>query len=154
MYRHNGKKLPLNSPFVLGDGDDAVQYPANWLELSTDDDRAAIGIIEVPDPVRPDDRFYIVEENEDGSYTATPRDLDALKLEMVAQVKAEAGRLLSASDWKIVREAEGVKPCDQATKAYRAAVRAASDANEEAIMSKQKVSMLAALVLEWPEVPL
>lgn len=152
MYLLNGKKLALGVAFSLGEGDSLLQYPANWLGLSTPEDRAAIGIIDAPDPVRPDDRFFAVTENEDGSYSSTPRNFEMLKREMVAWIKSEAGRLLSASDWKISREAEGVKPCDQATKSYRAAVRAASDANEAAIAGAMNVDDLSCIVFAWPEV--
>jgi len=35
-----------------------VQYPSNWLQLSTEEDRNALGITWEDDPVRADDRFY------------------------------------------------------------------------------------------------
>ena len=35
-----------------------IQYPSNWLQLSTEAQRAAINIVWVNDPPRADDRFY------------------------------------------------------------------------------------------------
>jgi len=54
MYKLNGKILRVGRAFTVGD----TQYPANWLQLSTEADRNALGIIWEADPVRADDRFY------------------------------------------------------------------------------------------------
>lgn len=78
MYLLNGKKLHPGHEFVVGEGDEAIQYGSTWLALSTGEDRAAIGIVDVPEPVRPDDRLYFVNENVDGTYTTIPRDPEQL----------------------------------------------------------------------------
>lgn len=153
MFLLNGKPLAIDVPFSTDDG---TQYPANWLRLSSADEKAAIGITEVADPVRADDRFYwdgdinnpkALEDKveEDGSITK------GLKSQFIGQIKATAGSMLAASDWKIVRAAEGIKPCDAATLAARAAIRAASDANEAAVTACTTVAELADLQLTWPE---
>ena len=54
MYKLNGKTLRIGRAFTHAE----VQYPANWLQLSTEADRNALGIIWEDDPVRADDRFY------------------------------------------------------------------------------------------------
>ena len=54
MYKLNGKTLRIGRAFTHAE----VQYPSNWLQLSTEADRTAIGIIWEDDPVRADDRFY------------------------------------------------------------------------------------------------
>ena len=54
MYKLNGKILRVGRAFTVGD----TQYPANWLQLSTEADRNALGITWEADPVRADDRFY------------------------------------------------------------------------------------------------
>jgi len=146
MFLLDGKPLPLDVPFETG----GIKYPANWLRLSTLEEKEAIGITEVAEQPRPDDRFYWVTDNGDGTYTATPKDLDGLKANAVAQIKAIAGSMLSATDWKIVRAAEGVKPCDDETLTDRAAIRLASNANEAAIMACKTVEELAALAFVWP----
>jgi hypothetical protein len=58
MFLLDNKPLPLDTPFTVGEGDEAIQYPANWLRLATAEDKERLGITEVPDPVRADDRFY------------------------------------------------------------------------------------------------
>ncbi len=161
MFMLNGTPLALDTPFTHGD----IQYPANWLRLATPAERNRIGISEVPDPVAYDDRFYwapgVPKQLEDIPAVDGEGNpmLDAdgvqviskgLKSQFIAQVKATAGSLLAATDWRIVRAAEGVKPADEATLAARAAIRAASDANEAAIQACATVDDLAALQMTWP----
>ena len=47
MFLLNGVPLPLDTPFKDAAGN---SYPANWLRLTTLEEKQAIGIIEVPDP--------------------------------------------------------------------------------------------------------
>ena len=162
MFMLDNKPLAVDTPFTHND----IQYPANWLRLSTAEEKAAIGITEVPDAPAYDDRFYWApgvpkalkdkaEVGEDGQplLDADGKQLvtKGLKSQMVAQIKATAGSMLAATDWKIVRAAEGVKAVDADTLAARAAIRAASDANEAAVMACTSVDALAALQMVWPE---
>lgn len=43
----NNAPLPLDLPFKDAEGN---SYPANWLRLTSMEEKAAIGITEVPDP--------------------------------------------------------------------------------------------------------
>lgn len=173
MFLLDSKPLGLDVPFTHAE----IQYPANWLRLASPAERAAIGITEVADPVPHDDRFYwgpgnpkLLEDREESDADGNPlyvKVYDAqtqtmvdttervvtkgLKSQFVAQVKATAGSLLAATDWKVTRAAEGVKAVDADTLAARAAIRAASDANETAIKACTTVDQLAALQLSWPE---
>ena len=54
MYKLNGKTLRIGRAFTHAE----VQYPSNWLQLSTEADRNALGITWEDDPVRHDDRYY------------------------------------------------------------------------------------------------
>ena len=54
MYKLNGKALRIGRAFTHAE----VQYPSNWLQLSTEEDRNALGITWEADPVRHDDRYY------------------------------------------------------------------------------------------------
>jgi len=145
MFLLNGVSLPIDMPFESN----GIKYPANWLRLASPEEREAIGITEVVEQPRPDDRYYWVTDNGDGTFTATPKDLDGLKAAAIAQVKAIAGSMLAATDWKVVRAAEGAKPCDPDTLAARAAIRAASDANEAAVVACTTVEDLAVLTFNW-----
>lgn len=142
MLLLNGHPLALDAPFT---GPDGTQYPANWTRLATPEERAAIGITEVADPELYDDRFFWSP--------GQPKDLAQVKAHMIGQVKNTAACILAVSDWKVVRAAEGVKPVDADTLAFRAAVRAASNNFEAAISSCASVEQLAALRMEWPQQP-
>lgn len=180
MFVLNGKALPLDTPFTIGEGESAIQYPANYLRLSSAEEKAALGITEQLDPEVYDSRFYWgvgnpkqLEDREEVDQDGNPMfvmelgEVDGqpamvpttkrlvskgLKSQMIAQVKATAGSLLAATDWKVVRASEGIKPVDAETLAARAAIRAASDANEAAITACTSVDALAVLQLTWPEV--
>lgn len=54
MFKLNGKTLPIDRGFTHND----IQYPRNWLRLSTQEDKDALGITWEADPVRHDDRYY------------------------------------------------------------------------------------------------
>lgn len=47
MFLLNGQTLPLDAPFRDAQGN---SYPANWLRLTSLEEKQAIGITEVPDP--------------------------------------------------------------------------------------------------------
>jgi hypothetical protein len=174
MFLLNDSPISPDTAFTAG----GIQYPANWIRLASPEERAAIGITEVADQARADDRFYwngdlslpkaiedVLETKEDGSPLmvqvydpATEAMVDTeqqvitrgLKYAMIAQVKQTAGTLLAATDWRITRAAEGIKAVDADTLAARAAIRAASDANEAAITAATTTAALAALQINWP----
>jgi len=97
MFLLNGNRLPEGTAFTDANGN---QYPANWLNLSTEEEKNAVGITWIADPVRADDRFYW-----DGDVN-NPKDLVGLKAQYVTQTKDTAGKLLSQTDWVIIRKAE------------------------------------------------
>lgn len=86
MYLLNGTPINLDRDLVIGEGDAAITYPAAALRnlvLRTD-----LGITEVPDPVRPDERYYWVAENPDGSLTATLKDPTAWRHAFISRVES------------------------------------------------------------------
>lgn len=97
MFLLNGQRLQEGTVFKDAYG---TMYPPNWLNQSTEEQKEAVGITWVPDPVRADDRFYW-----DGNID-NPKDLDGLKAQFVAQVKDTAGKLLTQTDWMVVRKVE------------------------------------------------
>ena len=57
MLQLNGKTLPYDKAFTHN----GMQYPANWLRLTSLEEKQAIGIVEVSDPPAEavyDQRFY------------------------------------------------------------------------------------------------
>ena len=131
MFLLNGNRLAEGTSFYDANG---TQYPPQWLNVSTEEQKAAIGITWVADAVRADDRFYWdgninnpkaledkLETKEDGTPIykqvydkATESMVDTteqvvtkgLKSQFVAQVKDTAGKLLNATDWYVIRKAE------------------------------------------------
>ena len=118
----NGNPLAVDVPFTTSDG---TQYPANWLRLSTAEEKTDLGIAEVADPTVYDSRFY----NGDGSAKA----LDGVKLGLKAQEKETAGSLLAKYDWYVVRKAEKSTAIPTAITTYRDGVRTACDTREKEI---------------------
>ena len=150
MFLHEGQRLNLDLPFTIGD----TNYPPNWLRESTPEMRAELGIVEITWGPRPDDRFYWVQENMDGTYTTSPKDLTQLKTIFTAQVDQTAYSLLFPTDWMIVRKAETNVAVPDSTAIYRSAVRADALANRIAIANATTVEELITVVssFTWPVV--
>jgi len=147
MLLLNGKPISPDTAFTHAD----IQYPANWLRHASADEKAAIGISEVVEQPRPDERFFWVTDNGDGTFSATPRDLAAKKAELIAQVKVAAGYLLALTDWKVIRFTESGIAVDEATLDYRESVRATSNKFEAEINACLDIPALSALSFNWPQ---
>jgi hypothetical protein len=115
----DGRQLQIDTPFEH----DGTAFPANWLRLATPEERAAIGITELPDYPRPDDRFFFVSQNPDGTWTAIPKDLAGLKTTWASQFRQTAWTLLQPSDWLIIRKQEINTDVPADWLSYREAVR-------------------------------
>jgi len=141
MFLLNGNPLPIDTPFEI----DGTHYPANWLRLTSIEEKNAVGITEVPDPEPYDDRFYWSADN--------PKDLDGLKKQWTAQVKDTAGKLLAASDWMVIRKVERSVDMPVDTVTYRAAVLAECTRLVDAITACADVPALVAAVSAqtWPQ---
>jgi hypothetical protein len=147
MFLLNDRPLQLDTPFTNA----GIQYPANWLRLATPQERVAIGITEVADPIRHDDRFYW-----NGNIT-TPKALEdvdgaiGLKSQFIAQMKQTASQLLAETDWKVVRASEYGRPVDAETLAARKAIRDYCSMNIQAITNCSSVSQLEKQRYMWPD---
>lgn len=140
------------APFTVN----GTSYPAGWLNASSAEEKAAIGLVEVTVVgQREDDRFYWVSESlADGvlTYTNTPKDLDGLKTQWVKQINQTAYSLLLPSDWMVVKalETSSTVPAEWTT--YRAAVRSTATATVAAIDAVTDVAALqAAIQVTWPK---
>ena len=133
MFLLNGNRLAEGTSFYDANG---TQYPPQWLNQSTEEQKLAIGITWVADHAPVDNRFYWdtdlpkaledkLETKEDGSplykqvYDKTANNgkgamvdtaeqvvTKGLKSNFIAQVKQTAGSLLAQTDWYVVRKAE------------------------------------------------
>ena len=143
-FKLNGKPLVVDVAFSHND----INYPANWLRLSTADEKAAIGITEVADSPTYDSRFYWgdgtaktltdtnqVDENGDPVLDADGNQVVTLGVKSIlkAREKATAGSLLAKYDWYVVRKAEKSTAIPSAITTYRDAVRTACNTRETEI---------------------
>jgi hypothetical protein len=170
MYKQNGKPLTLDRPFTV----DGVQYPANWLRLSSEEERSALGIMWEEQPTMPDLRFYWSEGNpkaledkeesdQDGNplyvkvlgvVDGRPAMVDSeerlvtkgLKSTWIAQVKDTAGKMLASTDWMVIRKAERGIDIPEATVTARAAIVAEAGRLETAIKACEDVPSLIEVV--------
>ena len=143
-FKLDGKPLAVDVPFTYGD----IHYPANWLRLSSADEKTALGITEVADDPVYDSRFYWnngtaktltdtneVDENGDplledyGNLIITLGVKSVLK----AREKDIAGSLLAKYDWYVVRKAEKSTAIPTAITTYRDGVRTACNTRETEI---------------------
>ena len=156
MFLLNGSPLPLDTPFTI----DGTSYPANWLRLTSIEEKNAVGITEVADiQVVYDDRFYWGVDNPKqlDDITVTPENGEpyiqrGLKHNWIAQIKDTAGKLLAQTDWMVIRKAERDVAIPAATVTYRAAVVAEANRLETAINACSDVPALIGVVSAqgWP----
>lgn len=151
MFILDGKTLSPDNPFTHN----GIQYPANWLRLSTLEEKEAIGIKEIPDPPAYDQRFYWGYDK-DGNLI--PKDHDQLVQQWKAQTRTTAGTLLAPSDWMVVRYADNGTAIPSAWQAWREQIRVAAGTKNAAIQATTSTAELAAYITgtsypTWPQDP-
>ena len=132
---------------------DDVQYPANWCNLSTPEEKAAIGMVDVVYAPMPSDQYYWVSQNEpvyaDGvvtvGYTATAKDLAACQNSAVSQVRQTTYSILLPSDWMVVRATETRSATPTDWNDWRQTIRTQAAGAIDAIAACKDVDQLAAL---------
>jgi hypothetical protein len=134
MFLLDNNPLQVGVPFKHND----MQYPANWLQLASLEEKEAIGITEVPDAIVIDDRFYWSADN--------PKDLDQLKSQWIAQIKDTTNKLLAATDWMVIRKMERDIDIPANIVAYRKAVIDECVRLESDLSSKKKVETFIEVV--------
>jgi len=156
-FKLDSKTLPVDVAFTSN----GINYPANWLRLTTLDEKKAIGITEISDGPTYDQRFYwgvgnakiLADENakdEDGNLL---KDADGnqvinegLKTTWVRQQKEQAGSLLAKYDWYVTRKAEKGTAIPSAIATYRDAIRTTCTTRENEINACSDVAALKTLI--------
>jgi hypothetical protein len=151
--------VPEGTAFTL----DEVQYPANWCNLSTPKDKAAIGMVDVIYGQAPSDTYYWVTQNApalvDGqvvvTYTSTPKDLDATKANCKSQINSAAYSLLLPNDWMVVKATETSTPIDSAWNTWRQSIRTTAAGYTTAITDAADMLALEVVMsnITWPHDP-
>lgn len=141
--------IPQGTGFEI----DGVSYPANWLNLSTPEEKAAAGIVDVVYGEYPNDQYYWVLQDApvyaDGvvtvNYTATPKDFEPLKSQAVTTVQQQAYSILLPSDWMAVKAFETGSVVAPDWNTWRQEIRNQCDDQIVAIEACEDVAELAAL---------
>lgn len=152
--------LPQGTAFEI----DGVQYPANWLNLSTAAEKAAVGIVDVRYGDYPNDQYYWVSQDAPiystkfqevyVGYTATPKDLFTLQNNAVTAMQSQAYSLLQPSDWRVVKGYETKSAIPTDWNDWRAQIRSQCDAKVIEITSCTTVEELAKLPsVQWVKDP-
>ena len=136
MLKLDNKPLSYDRAFTHS----GIQYPANWLRLTSLEEKQAIGITEVADtPVASwDQRFYWNVDN--------PKDHAPLVELWVSQARETAGSMLSKTDWYVTRNAETSTSIPQEVLDRRAEIREYSNIKEAAIKATTTTEELVAYV--------
>jgi len=127
MWIYNETILKTPKSLTIGE----VTYPSSIFRDA--DLLATLGIVPYTEN-KVDNRYYwsgnVTVVDGVGTYEAIPRDVADLKKQMIATVKSQVGSRLKATDWMVIREADGGTTMNADVKAYRTAVRAEGDAKE------------------------
>ena len=159
MLKLDGKTLVYDRAFSHNN----INYPRNWLRLTSLSEKQAIGITEVADPVTPsyNQKFYwgvgnpkVLEDtnnyasyDEDGKGEGDVTSVTTgLKTLWIAKQKKNAAALLSPTDWLVTRYAEATTVIPVKTKDYRASVRTVCGEREAQITACADTDELCALI--------
>ena len=155
-FKLDGKPLAVDVAFTHND----IQYPANWLRLTTKAEKEAIGITEEADAPTYDSRFYwgdgtakalddVNAKDEDGNLLKDENGnqivIQGVKSILKAQEKTTAGSLLARYDWYVVRKAEKGTAIPSAIQTFRDGVRTACDTREKEIDACSDTAALVTL---------
>ena len=141
---------------------DGIQYPQNWCNLSSPEEKAAIGMVDVVYGQYPNDQYYWVSQDApvyNGTvvkinYTATRKDLTELKAGQVNATNATAYSILLPTDWMVVKAIETGGTVDPAWNTWRQTIRTQAADYAVAIEACTTVDQLAALPpLQWAHDP-
>ena len=172
-FKLDSKTLPVDVAFTSN----GINYPANWLRLTTLDEKKAIGITEVADEATYDQRFYwsaskakaledVDEKDKDGKLLKNPDGTQVvtkgLKTVWIEKQKQTASSLLTPYDWYVIRKLEETTEIPATVSKFRDDVRTACTERETKIKAALDVTALKALIettlnsdakTKWPDRP-
>jgi hypothetical protein len=136
-----------------------VQYPANWLNLSTPEQKAELGLEEVIATNSPANQtYYWVSETLSGptlTYTNTPKDLTQVKTTAIDTVNSVAYSILLPSDWMVVKAVETSTAISPSWNSWRQSIRTTATATVSSIEGATDVDGVATIMgaINWPKNP-
>ena len=144
MFLLDGNPLPTGVQFEIN----GTTYPSNWLNLTSIEEKNAVGITEVPDEVQNyDSRFYWGVNN--------PKDINQLKVTWTNWANDTAWNLLQKTDYMDFRHLTDTSyTAPTAWVTWRAAIRAQLKTVKSAIASATDVpSLQTAIAVTWTPDP-
>ncbi len=149
MFTVSGKTIKYDVAWTHPDT--GVQFPANWLRLTSAAEKQAVGLVEVTAPAAEvyDQRFYWGVDNpkqlddvtdDDGNTTTGLKTLWKSKQDEIA------ASLLAPSDWRIIKAKETSTNIPSTWKTYRAAIRTACNTRQTEIDGCADVAALKELL--------
>ena len=150
----DGQYIQQGTQFTI----DGIEYPSNWLNLSTLEEKEAIGLEEVIATNSPaNDQYYWVSTELDKAiltYVNTPKELAGVQANAVSQINATAYSILLPSDWMVVKavETSTTVPADWNT--WRAEIRTQAQDAITAIEAATDVDeVTTAVQVQWANNP-
>jgi hypothetical protein len=154
--------IPAGSQFTWN----GIDYPPNWVNLSSPEEKAAIGMVNVVYGSQPNDQYYWVTQEApvynaqtnqvEINFTSTPKDLVTIQSTSVNNINNQAYTLLQPTDWMVVRSVEsgGVYPVPQAWNTWRQTIRTQASTAANAVTSSTTVDQVAAVFpINWTPSP-
>ena len=136
-----------------------VQYPANWLNLSTPEEKQALGLEEVVATNQSQNQtYYWVSETLNGAsltYTNTPKDLTSVKSTAINQVNSTAYSILLPTDWMVVKAVETSTTVSPSWNSWRQSIRTTATATVSSIEGATDVDAVATIMssIVWAKDP-
>tara|TARA_R110000772_G_scaffold8737_2_gene28927 strand:- start:6177 stop:6929 length:753 start_codon:yes stop_codon:yes gene_type:complete len=134
FYRHKTEQYITEGRAFIIEG---VTYPANWLNKSTPQQKADLGLVEVTTTNDPfDPKYYWTGESLEGAvktFSGTPRELADVQKQATDEVNATAYTLLETTDWKVVQAVEASEPLARAWAVKRSTIRTIAQQATDAI---------------------
>ena len=132
------------------------QYPRNWITLSSDSEKAAIGLIEVTYSGSNGDSEYYINSESSPVYNAsagtvvitkskTARDLTALKADKTSAIETSTNSSMSSTDWYVTRKSETSAAIPSTVTAFRTASRLVCNSIKTAITNASDLDALIAV---------
>ena len=141
---------------------DGLQYAQNWCNLSSPEEKAAIGMVDVVYGQYPNDQYYWVSQDApvyngtvvEINYTATPKDLAQCQTNAVDATNAAAYSILQPTDWMVVKAIETGGTVAPAWNTWRQTIRTQASDYVAVINACTTVAQLAALPpVQWANDP-
>jgi hypothetical protein len=153
--------IPAGTQFTW----DGIDYPSNWVNLSTPEEKAAIGMVDVIYGQQPSDQYYWVtaeapvynaQTNQvDINYTSTPKDLTSVKTNAISQINGTAYSILLPSDWMVVKAVETSTTVPVAWNTWRQSIRTTATSAVNGVEGATDVDGVASVVnsIVWAKDP-